>query len=88
MEVVTMDETDSTAQKTSDREIVIYGCTECGYMSTSLGWLHAHVERHRGFFGLQLPWRYGDREELMKMTQVLRVEDVSEVDLEEIEVRS
>lgn len=65
-----------------DEEIVVYRCTECGKTSVSIGWLHAHVERHRGFFGLQLPWRVGDFDALMEMTEVLRVEDYSEVDIE------
>lgn len=68
-------------------ETVIYRCTECGKTSVSLGWLHGHCERHRGFFGLQLPWRIGDFDALMEYTEVLRVDEYTEVELEEVEVR-
>lgn len=69
------------------REIVLYRCTECGKVSVSIGWLHAHAEKHRGLFGFQLPWRYGDFNALMELTEVLRVDEYSEVGLEEVEVR-
>lgn len=49
----------------------LYRCTECGVEKESLGRLHAHVEKHRGLFGLQLPWRYGDYEALMEFTEVV-----------------
>lgn len=68
-------------------ELVIYRCAECGKTSVSLGWLHAHVEKHRGFFGLQLPWRMGDADALMEMTEVLRVDDYSKVSIDEVDVR-
>lgn len=53
----------------------IYRCTECGAHSLSIGKLHAHIERHRGFLGLQLPWRVGDADELMEMTEIVVVEE-------------
>lgn len=56
-------------------ELVIYRCTECGKESVSLGWLHAHCEKHRGLFGIQWPWRIGDFEALMEMTEEIRVTD-------------
>jgi len=67
-------------------DIVVYRCTECGKTSVSLGWLHAHVEKHRGFFGIPLPWRYGDFNALMDMTEVLRVTDFEQTDLDEVVV--
>lgn len=48
-----------------------YRCTECGEESESLGRLHAHAEKHRGLFGIQLPWNVGDYEALMDMTEVV-----------------
>lgn len=54
-------------------EFVVYRCSECGKKSESIGRLHAHIERHRGLFGFQLPWRYGDFDELMEMTEVIEV---------------
>lgn len=48
-----------------------YRCTECGRESASLGRLHAHAEKHRGFFGLQWPWKVGDFDALMEMTEVV-----------------
>lgn len=53
----------------------LYRCTECGKESESLGRLHAHAEKHRGLFGLQLPWRYGDYEALMEMTEVIELDE-------------
>lgn len=60
--------------------IELYRCTECGKTSVSIGWLHAHIERHRGLFGLQWPWRVGDYEALMEMTEVIRVSDYAVVE--------
>ena len=74
-------------EQTPRDELVIYRCTECGKTSVSLGWLHAHAEKHRGLFGLQFPWRIGDFDALMEMTEVLRIEEYREVDLDEVEVR-
>ncbi len=69
----------------SDGDLVLFRCTECGYTSMSLGWLHAHAEKHRGLFGLQLPWRVGDFDALMEITEVVRVADAEEIPLEEVE---
>lgn len=63
--------------------LVIYRCTECGKLSVDIGWLHGHIEKHRGLFGLQLPWRVGNFDALMEMTEVLRVDDYSVISLEE-----
>lgn len=63
-------------------EIELYRCTECGMLSTRIGWLHAHIEKHRGFFGLQWPWNVADVDELMEMTETIRVTEY-ETDLGE-----
>lgn len=77
-------------QYKADGDLVLFRCTECGYVSLSLGWLHGHIERHRGYtrFGIQLPLTKtspGNVDELMKRTEVLLVEDTSEVSLDEVE---
>jgi hypothetical protein len=74
-------------------EILVFRCTECGAVDVSLGKLHAHIERHRGYtrFGIQLPLTktaMANVDELMKRTQILRVEDYSEVSKSEVEIRA
>ncbi len=54
---------------------MVYRCAECGKISTDLGSLHAHIEKHRGLFGIQLPWNVGDYDELMEMTEEIEVTD-------------
>jgi transcription initiation factor TFIIIB Brf1 subunit/transcription initiation factor TFIIB len=59
-----------------DTETVeLYRCTECGKLSVSLGYLHGHAEKHRGWgpFGL-LPAISGDADALMEYTEVLEAE--------------
>ncbi len=63
-------------------ELVVYRCTECGHQSLSLGSLHGHAERHRGWHGLQWPWNWGDADALMDYTQVLHVTDYTEYRLD------
>jgi len=72
-------------QYQSENALVLFSCTECEYVSLSLGSLHAHAEQHRELFGLQLPWRYGDFEELMELTEVVRVQEVEEISLQGVE---
>ncbi len=72
-------------QHEADGGLVVFRCTECGHVSMSLGSLHAHAEKHRGLFGLQLPWRMGDFDALMEYTEVLRVDETEQVDLQEVE---
>ena len=77
----------------TETDIVIYRCTECGKISVSLGWLHGHVEKHRGYtrFGIQLPLTKtspGDFGRLMEYTEVLRVEEYEEVGLDDVTVTS
>lgn len=70
--------------------IVIYRCEECGYVHPSLGWMHAHVERHRGYtrFGIQIPFTrtsVGDFDALMDRTEVLVVTDAETLPIEDVE---
>ena len=70
--------------------LVLFRCTECGQTSLSLGSLHAHVEGHRGYtrFGIQVPLTktsMGRFDELMRRTEVLRVEETSVISLEDVE---
>jgi len=77
-------------QYESDGSTVLFRCTECGYTSLSLGGLHAHVERHRGYtrFNIQIPFTrtaFANVDELMQRTEVLRVDETSEIGLKEVE---
>lgn len=54
----------------------IYRCTECGAQSLSIGKLHAHIEKHRGLFGIQWPWNVGDADELMDYTEIILLEEI------------
>lgn len=71
--------------ETRDGRPVLFECTECGHRSQSLGRLHAHAEAHRGWFGVQLPWRYGDVEALMELTEVVAIDETQSVGLAEVE---
>ncbi len=77
-------------QYESGGDLVLFRCTECGWVSMSLGSLHAHVETHRGYtrFGIQIPFTktaIANADELMKRTEVVRVQDTEEIALEEVE---
>lgn len=77
-------------QYESDGDLVLFRCRECGYISMSLGSLHAHVEKHRGYtrFNIQLPFTktaIANADQLMKRTDVLRVADVETIGLEVVE---
>ena len=74
----------------SDGKLVVFRCRECGYSSLSLGTLHAHAEKHRGYtrFGIQIPFTKTSMarfDRLMEYTEVLRVDETSEIELEEVE---
>jgi uncharacterized Zn finger protein len=74
----------------SDGQLVLFRCTECGQTNMSLGSLHAHIETHRGYtrFNIQIPFTksaMANVDELMKYTDVLRVDSVSEISLSEVE---
>jgi hypothetical protein len=78
-----------------DGNLVLFRCSECGQVELSLGSLHGHVERHRGYtrLGIQLPFTKtspGAVDQLMEHTDVLRVDATSEVPnvaLDDLEVR-
>lgn len=74
----------------SDGKLVLFRCTECGYTSLSLGSLHGHIERHRGYtrFNIGVPFTKtapGNVDELMKRTEVLRVTDLEEIERKEVD---
>lgn len=74
----------------SDGQKVLFQCTECGYTSLSLGSLHGHIEGHRGYtrFNIQIPFTetaMANADRLMEYTDVLRVEETSNIELEEVE---
>lgn len=76
-------------QYEADGDLVIFRCTECDYASMSLGSLHAHAETHRGYtrFGIQVPFTktaLANVDELMKLTEVVRVADAEEIEVEEV----
>lgn len=77
-------------QYESDGRLVLFRCRECGYTTMSLGGLHAHCERHRGYTRLkiQLPFTRtspGRFDELMKLTEVLRVDETKPISLGDVE---
>lgn len=74
----------------ADGDTVLFRCRECGYTSLSLGGLHAHCEKHRavGFGPFKLivpPWRLGDFDALMDLTDVVRVSDETRIQLDDVE---
>lgn len=74
----------------ADGQLVLFRCTECGQTDLSLGSLHAHIEAHRGYtrFGIQLPFTktsVGNVPELMRRTEVLRVDETSTISLADVE---
>jgi len=71
--------------QTHDGRPVCFRCTECGYRHQSLGRLHAHAEKRRGWHGWQLPGRHGDFEALMELTEVVAIEEQTTVPLDDVE---
>jgi len=74
----------------AEDDLVVFRCTECGRTDMSLGSLHAHIEGHRGYtrFGIQIPFTktsMANVDRLMEYTEVLRVDETTEVSLEEVE---
>ena len=74
----------------SDGRLVLFRCTECGHTVLSLGSLHAHCETHRGYtrFNIQIPFTrtsMANVDELMELTEVLRVDETTEISLSEVE---
>jgi len=76
-------------QYESDGDLVVFECDQCGYVSLSLGSLHAHIEGHQSFLrwaARMLPLVGEDyAEPLMEQTNVLRVEEADAISLEEVE---
>jgi hypothetical protein len=77
-------------QYESDGKPVLFGCSECDYVSLSLGSTHAHIENHRGYtrFNIQLPFTKtapAKVDELMKRTTIRRINDAEEIQLSEVE---
>ena len=73
-----------------DGDLVLFRCSECGYTSLSLGDVHAHIEKHRGYtrFNIQLPFTktsIANVDRLMEHTEVVRVTDTEEITLGQVE---
>ena len=75
----------------SSDEIVIYRCTECGYLSTSLAYIHGHVEGHNPGLG---PWglipdprKTANPDHLNTMVEAVRVEEFTTHHPDEVEAR-
>jgi hypothetical protein len=73
-------------------EFVLYRCTDCGKVSVSIGWLHAHIENKHFGFG---PWniipdlrKMGDFKADMTKTDVIRVTDYEHADIDEVTVNA
>lgn len=74
----------------ADGGLVLFRCKECGYTSLSIGKIHGHCEKHRGYtrWNIQVPFTktvMGDFDRLMELTEVLRVEETREISLREVE---
>lgn len=77
-------------QYDSQGKPVLFECRECGYRSQSLGRVHGHIEQHRGYtrFNIQIPFMEtapANVDGLMHFTKVLRVDDTTEIELDEVE---
>jgi len=76
-------------QYEADGDLVVFECDNCGYTSLSLGSLHAHIEGHESFIGWvsrMLPLVGEDYvEPLMDDTNVLRVSQTEDIELNEVE---
>lgn len=77
-------------QYESGGDLVLFRCRECDYTSFSLGGTHAHIEGHRGYtrFNIQIPFTktaMANVDELMKRTEILRVTETNEIEIEEVD---
>ena len=73
-----------------DGDLVLFRCTDCGQTDLSLGSLHAHIERHRGYtrFNIQLPLTPttpGRSSALNDRVEVLRVTETETIPLSEVD---
>lgn len=76
--------------ETADGDLVLFRCAECDYVSMSLGGLHGHIEKHRGYtrFNIQVPFTRtapANVDELMERTEVLRVDDTTAITLDAVD---
>lgn len=74
----------------SGGKLILFRCSECGQTELSLGALHGHIESHRGYtrFNIQVPFTdtaMADFGRLMEYTDVLRVDETSEISLADVE---
>lgn len=69
-------ESDSRGNQELDE---LYRCTECGKVSVSIGWLHAHIDgKHHGFGPFNIipnPLAIGNFDRCMEKTEVIGVTD-------------
>lgn len=70
--------------------LVVFGCSECDVMSLSLGWIHGHIESHRGYtrFNIQLPFTEtspGNVDDLMDHTEIYSADELTEIELAEVD---
>jgi hypothetical protein len=69
--------------------LVLFECTECGYISLSLGALHGHIEGHESFVSHLLrflPFVGPDYTgPLMDRTRIKRVDTTLEIELDDVE---
>jgi hypothetical protein len=75
-----------------DDQLVFFRCTECGYISMSLGLLHSHIESHWSLLGSlkfhTIGWLRSDAsDKWMEYTEIRRVDSASEVPLDEVSER-
>jgi len=70
--------------------LVLFRCSECGNTYLSIGALHGHAERHRGYtrLGIQIPFTktaVANVDELMTYTEVVAVETAEPITLDDVE---
>jgi hypothetical protein len=73
--------------ETAEGDLVLFRCKECGYTTQSIGFLHAHVERHWPLwrsFGKLIPGVVRG-EHWAQYTEVLAVRETEAIDLAEVE---
>ena len=82
----------SDQSREDDDQLIIYRCTECGHLSTSLGYIHGHAEKHNP--GLD-PWglipdprKTANPDHLNTMVEAVRVEEFTTHHPDEVEPRS
>jgi hypothetical protein len=83
---------DESSQQNKHEEFVLYRCTDCGKVSVSVGWLHAHIEsKHFGFGPWNIipdPRKMGNFDADMTKTDVIRVTHYEHADIGEVNVNA